>query len=66
MKNCPICGNEYTTAQQKEKSQKESIKFTHNGKVLTANALRYNDAFYEIIGGKYNGNLVHICNLIKN
>lgn len=65
MKKCSICGNDYTPQQVKDKIRPETIKYTHEGKILTDKAIRYNDAFYEIVTGEYKGNLVHIWNVIN-
>ncbi len=65
MKKCFFCGNDYTPQQQKDKVQTIEIKHTHNGQILTDKANIYNDAFYEIVTGKYKGNLVHIWNIVK-
>ncbi|MEK6878211.1 MAG: hypothetical protein AABY22_01310 [Nanoarchaeota archaeon] len=43
---------------EKKKAAKD-ITFTSDGKTYTEKAVVFNDAFYEIVGGKYNGNLVH-------
>ena len=65
MKQCSVCGNEYTPQQIKEKIKPVVIKHTHNGQILTDKAIRHDDAFWEIVIGKYKGNLVHIWNVIQ-
>jgi hypothetical protein len=62
MSYCPICHNRYTPP---EEIKAVSITFTSNGQILTAEAKRFNDAFYEIVKGLYKGNLVHIWDIIK-
>lgn len=41
------------------------IKFWNEGKQETGKAIRYNDAFYELVDGKDKGSLVHINSLRK-
>jgi len=38
--------------------------FYCNGQTLVARMKRYNDAFYEIVAGKFKGNLVHIWDIV--
>lgn len=40
------------------------IQFAHDGKLCTAKATRLNDAFWEITGGKYNGYLIHVNDIL--
>ena len=64
-KKCFFCGNEYTPKQQKEKMPPQLVKHTHNGQILEDMAIVYNDAFFEIVSGKYKGNLIHRWNVLK-
>lgn len=66
MTHCTVCGNEFTPAQKKEKAPKENLNFYHEGQILIAEMIRYNDAFYEITSGKFKGNLIHIFNIKKS
>lgn len=43
----------------------KKIKYLHNGKILTLSVIPYNDAFFEVVKGKYKGNLIHIFSIIK-
>lgn len=65
MQNCSICGNDFTPQQQKDAIKPTQIKHSHNGQILTNMAIPYNDAFFEIVTGKYKGNLVHRWNIVK-
>ncbi len=38
--------------------------FYCNGEKLIAKMKRFNDAFYEIVSGKFKGNLVHIWDIV--
>lgn len=49
---------------QKEKNAKP-ITFRSEGEIYTEKAVRYNDAFFEIVGGQFDRNLVHIWSVIK-
>lgn len=62
MSYCEHCG--HTTYERQEIIEKE-IKFSMDGKIHTATAKAYNDAFYEITKGEYKGALVHIWDIIK-
>ena len=58
-KICPTCGAiSYENIEEK-------IKFFYNGVIVEVTVMRINDVFYEIIKGKYMGNLVHVFDLIK-
>lgn len=60
--NCVLC----QIAQRKEQeAEQREITFVHDGQTLKATAKRYNDGFYEIVKGKFKGNLVHIFDLVK-
>ena len=64
--SCIHCGkNPYVSIEVQTLAEAKDITFTSNGATLNAKAKRYNDAFYEIVSGKYKGNLVHIWD-IKN
>ena len=52
-------------AQAQKKKEAKDITFTSDGFTITAKAVRFNDAFYEIVGGEYDGNLVHIWDIKK-
>ena len=41
------------------------IKFGHCNLIFTAKARRHDDAFYEILNGRFTGNFVHIWDIIK-
>ncbi len=63
---CPICGNEYTPQQQKENSpNKITVKHEVDGRIISSLVIPYDDAFFEIVEGKYKGNLVHRWNVIE-
>lgn len=63
MSYCPICNNRYTPP---EEVKAVSITFSMDGKLHTASAKRFSDAFYEITAGQYKGGLVHIWDIIKS
>ncbi len=51
----------FEEASQKEKeANAKPISFISNSMRYNENAVRLNDSFYEIVGGKLNGNLVHV------
>lgn len=50
--------------EEKKKNAKEII-FFFKGKQHSEKAVAYNDAFFEIIGGKFNGNLVHRHDIVN-
>jgi hypothetical protein len=52
-------------AKAEKKKAALPITFMANGQTHTEKAVRYDDAFFEIVGGKFNGNLVHIFDLVK-
>lgn len=54
---------EKASNEEKKKAAK-NITFTHDGKNYTEKAVRYDDAFFEIVGGKFNGNLVHVWDCV--
>ena len=61
---CIHCGkNPYYTDSQlvarNEKVSSREIIFSHNNQMITARVMKKDDAFFEIIEGKYKGNLVH-------
>ena len=60
MNTCPLCGHTVPAP----KPTKE-ITFVHSRQTFTAMATPYNDAFYQIVGGKFNGNLVHITDILN-
>lgn len=66
--SCIHCGkNPYILSEAKEEAPKaKDITFTSDGQTLTAKAKRYDDAFYEIVVGKYKGNLVHVWDIVKS
>lgn len=41
------------------------ITFAHNGTQTQAMAKVHNDAFYIVVTGQFEGNLVHINNILK-
>lgn len=43
----------------------QTVKQIHNGKILKSKVKVYNDAFFEIVSGKYKGNLIHIFSVFK-
>ena len=59
-KVCCMCGNPHYVP-----APTQQVRFTHNGQILEANVVRYNDAFYEIVGGKMDGGLVHVFSIVK-
>ena len=59
--HCPICG--FTPPKPYEQKPR-SIRFIHDGKIETALATVYSDAFYKITNGKFEGNMVHIWDII--
>ncbi len=67
MKNCPLCGNEYTAEQIKQKEVLKAQEKTYfvEGVKHSAKLLPYNDAFFEIVSGKHKGNLVHTFDVKK-
>lgn len=60
-----FCGNPYTPQQHKESLPLETIKHEVNGIIIESKVLRLDDTFYEIMEGKYKGNLVHIWNVFN-
>lgn len=52
-------------AKAEKKKKAKPITFTSDGQTHKENAVRYDDAFFEIVGGKFDGNLVHIWDLKK-
>jgi len=66
MQKCSICGNEYNPQQTKKEVIKPvEVRHSHNGQILTDKVVPYDDAFFEIVSGKYKGNLVHRWNIVK-
>lgn len=63
--HCKNCGNKLTPQQQKENITPTLKNFWHESVLETAYMIPYNDAFFEIVKGKYKGNLIHIFNVIK-
>lgn len=63
--HCKNCGNQLTPQQQKETIQPILKDFWNESVKENAYMIPYNDAFYEIVKGKYKGNLVHTFNVIK-
>ncbi len=47
------------------KKKAKSMTFSNEGKFLNAKMVVYDDAFFEIVGGKYDGNLVHRWDIVK-
>ena len=65
--NCPHCGESIITQveyKKPEPPQPKKIQFYHNGIVCEAMAVPTKDPFYAIVGGKWNGNYVHIFDII--
>ena len=42
-----------------------TVTHIHEGKTIKSKVKPFNDAFLEIIIGKYKGNLIHIFSIIK-
>ncbi len=63
--HCKHCGNELTPQQKKESIKPELKLFWNESIKEYAEMIPLNDAFYEIVKGKYKGNLVHIFNIVK-
>lgn len=63
--HCENCGNKLTPQQQKNTIQPILREFWNESVKETAYMIPYNDAFFEIVKGKYKGNLVHTFNVIK-
>jgi len=61
MNTCPYCGHIIPDP----KPAPKEIIFTNDGVVIKAMATPYNDAFYQIVGGKFNGNLIHITDILN-
>jgi uncharacterized protein YbaR (Trm112 family) len=61
MQTCPFCNQPLTNQHRLniEKPKAKHIKYYVNGVERTNLATPYNDAFYEIMDGKWKGNLVH-------
>jgi transcription initiation factor IIE alpha subunit len=57
---CPHCGKDITV-----NKPTENINHLDKGVTYIDIAVRINDAFYEIIKGPRQGNLVHIWSIIK-
>lgn len=55
----------YVSKAEKEMKEAKEITFTNKGKIHTAKAKVYNDAFYEILSGKFKKSLVHIFNVTE-
>lgn len=60
----PKCACCQSQKRREEEAQQEIIVFSHDGERLMATAKRFSDAFYEIVVGKYKGNLVHIFDVL--
>ena len=60
--NCPCC---QSSKIKQEEAEQEEKQFYHEGNVITFTVKRFNDGFYEIVKGKFKGNLVHIFDLVK-
>lgn len=43
----------------------KKIQFNHEGTILEVDAIRFNDAFYEIKNGLHKGSLVHVFDIIN-
>jgi len=61
MNTCPYCGNIVPTPEPEAKE----IIFTSDSIILKSMAVPYSDAFFQIVGGKFNGNLVHINDILN-
>lgn len=67
---CPNCGTvteEYIPPYMRKSTppQPSERKFFVNGVIVSAMTRPYDDAFFEIVTGKYKGNLVHTFDLVK-
>lgn len=67
---CPKCGTVtevYTPPYMRRSTPPapKEKKFFVNGVVVSAMVRPYDDAFFEIVTGKYKGNLIHTFDIIK-
>jgi hypothetical protein len=57
---CNKCIFDFTPkAERVNAVEAKEMSFFNDGKIEVAKMKPYNDAFYEIVEGKYKGNLVH-------
>ncbi len=65
--NCGATTEDYIPPymQPREKIEPKKMAFYHNGVRIEAYMVEYNDMFYEITAGQFNGNLVHRFDIIK-
>lgn len=61
---CSLCGNPLTPQQKKDKIKPTKVKHMVNGVLIESNVIPYDTSFYEIVTGKYKGNLVHRWNIV--
>lgn len=66
---CPNCGTETTFNQysipHREKVEPKKMTFYVEGVPHEANLIPYDTTFFEVVSGKYKGNLVHTFDVKK-
>lgn len=65
MCNCQDCLYTFTSKPKFSQPIIKERKFSHDGVIKSAKMKSYNDAFFEIVEGKYKGCLVHVWDIVK-
>lgn len=66
MEKCQTCVHKYIYGGVKsETPPSKMMKFYNEGMIECAMMKRYDPTFYEIVEGKYKGNLIHVFNVIS-